>query len=78
MATNLTPPTDWNSGFTAPHRPATDEVPFLVNGRWYLYVYNSEKRDQDVFSYSEDRFYTYAEFQQMMDNMRTSGAIRQA
>lgn len=63
-------PLNWNTGFAAPHRLSTGEVPFCVNGNWYLYVYNTEIKDQDVFSFTEDRFYSYSEFQEWMNGQK--------
>lgn len=67
-------PSNWQSGFTAPHALATDEVPFLINGNWFLYVRNVEKQDQDVYSFKEDRFYSYEEFHNWLDSIRPTFA----
>jgi hypothetical protein len=52
-------PANWNKGFQHPIRIASggQEVPFIKDGRWYLYVWDSQKQKHYIYSYTDDRFY---------------------
>lgn len=70
MTTNATP-TNWNKGFSFPHKLMDGENPFSINGKFFLYVWNTEKKDHEVFSYSDDIFLAYSEFQDMLKSVNT-------
>lgn len=62
MTKTLTPPNQWKEGHTWPYMLATGETPFILHGRWFLYVRDLRNNDNAVFSFSEDIYYSYADF----------------
>ncbi len=58
LSTPVNPmPTNWDLGFTAPHRLMAAEFPFLWNGEWCIYVWNAEKGDFEYYNYKRDTFH---------------------
>jgi hypothetical protein len=55
-------PSNWQAGHIAPYRLYQSESPFLINGRWFLYVFDESVRDNAVYSFSEDIYLSYTDF----------------
>jgi hypothetical protein len=64
-----------NISFQAPWHVGCggNEVPFLFNGKKYIYVWNSEERAHYYYCFDDDIFVNDVEFHQMMEIAR-SGA----
>lgn len=60
-------PTNWEKGFTGNIALPKGEEPFLFNKKWYIYVWDKEVNDNAVYSYSEDVYIPYGEFQDAMN-----------
>ena len=68
-------PSKWKDGFTSPHRLCQGEEPFIICGKWYLYVWDSDASDHVVFDFTSDIFISYSEFQEYIEQLKLSGAI---
>ena len=65
----LEPPTNWEKGFTENIALPKGEEPFLFNKKWYIYVWDKEVNDNVVYSYSEDIYIPYKEFQNTINEV---------
>lgn len=63
-------PTNWNKGFQEPLRIAAQgqEEPFLKDNKWYLRVWDSEKKQHYIYSYSDDRLYPEDHFSDLPEH----------
>jgi hypothetical protein len=57
-------PLNWNTGFDGPFKknPNKKQEPFLIEDRWYIYLYNDELNQEFIYGYSEDLYYLENEF----------------
>lgn len=65
------PPSDWESGFAPMNNDSglklmNGEKPFQIHGKWYLYVWDRQAKDQAVYDFSSDMAIPYNEFQQQI------------
>lgn len=67
------PPTGWDKGFSEKSglMLKTDEVPFQVQGKWFLYVWYTEKepKEEVVYSFKDDMIYSYDQFHDWLDQI---------
>jgi len=71
------PPKNWANGFTAPQSLKSGEVPFLIHGNWYLYIWDktSGKQDEAVYSFSNDTIQSYESFHAWLDGQKVKMAV---
>jgi hypothetical protein len=62
----MTKPTNWQSGWTGDLRLPSGEEPFLINGQWYLYVWDTAIKDHRVYEFATDMLWDYSDFQNMI------------
>ena len=58
------PPVSWDKGFQHPLELKSGEVPFQLNGKWYLYIYDKDAKGSEsevAYDYSTDMIMSYAD-----------------
>jgi|AntRauTorcE11897_2_1112592.scaffolds.fasta_scaffold01218_9 hypothetical protein len=63
-------PTNWKDGFhgDSGFMLKTAEVPFKINGQWFLEVYRKSDRQSVIYSFKDDRVTEYDDFQKWVYN----------
>ena len=58
-------PYDWRNAWQAPWQIGCggSEIPCLVNGKWYVYVWNTDEKKNYYYCFNEDIFLTEKEFE---------------
>jgi hypothetical protein len=65
-------PYDWKAGWQHPYQIGCggNEVPCIVSGKWYIYVWNCIEKTNCYYCFNDDLFITQEQHKEIVDNQK--------